>query len=228
MINVLFYGDSNTWGFDPETGQRYPYPLRLTSVCARLLGPGYNCIPCGMNGRTTAFDDPVKGARNGIKGLDYELQTHKPLDLFAVMLGTNDLKYTDAAGSADGMDRLLELVLTANARFRFSSPVFPEPGVDAGPRPVLLISPVRLRAHVGNRAGDLEASAGLAGLYRSLAEKHGVYFMDAAEYAEPSPADGIHLAAEGHRAIGEAVAETVRILARTPRGRADNGKERQT
>ena len=65
MMNVLFYGDSNTWGFDPETGQRYPYPLRWTSVCARLLGPEYNCIPCGMNGRTTAFDDPVKGARNG-------------------------------------------------------------------------------------------------------------------------------------------------------------------
>ena len=33
-----------------------------------------------MNGRTTAFDDPEKGARNGTKGLHYALQTHKPLD----------------------------------------------------------------------------------------------------------------------------------------------------
>jgi lysophospholipase L1-like esterase len=131
MKNLLLYGDSNTWGFDPATTLRYPYHLRWTTICAALLGDGYNCIPAGMNGRTTAFDDPVKGSRNGIKGLDYELQTHKPLDLFVVMLGTNDLKYTEAKGSAAGMEKLIELVLTANQRYNLSSPVFPERNISA-------------------------------------------------------------------------------------------------
>ena len=208
MKSVLFYGDSNTWGFDPSTTLRYPYPLRWTTICAKLLGGGYNCIPAGMNGRTTAFDDPVKGSRNGISGLDYELQTHKPLDLFVVMLGTNDLKYTDAAGSAAGMERLAELVLSANERYNLSSPVFP-----AGPD-ILLISPILLKAHVGDRDNDMAESLRLSCLYRRIAEKHRLRFLDASLYAGPSEADGVHLDVEGHEALGKAIAETIKGLDR--------------
>lgn len=203
---ILFYGDSNTWGYDPETGGRYPCRLRWTSVCAALLGDGYDCVPAGMNGRTTAFDDPVKGARNGLKGLDYELQSHKPLDIVVIMLGTNDLKYTDAAGSAAGMERLLRLVLSANERYNLSSPVFPN-----GAK-ILLVSPILLGAHVGAKAEDIAESARLSALYRELAKTCGVHFLDAARYADPSEADGVHLDADGHRTLGEAIAEKLRTL----------------
>ena len=210
MTSILFYGDSNTWGFDPGTSLRYPYSDRWTTICAALLGGGYHCIPAGMNGRTTAFDDPVKGARNGLKGIDYALQTHKPLDLFVVMLGTNDLKYTDAAGSADGMAQLIELVLSANQRFHLSSPVFP----DSSGRNVLLIAPILLRAHVGQRKDDMAESARLSGLYRQIAETHNLHFLDAALYAEPSMIDGVHLGPEGHRALGKAIAGKIAEIRR--------------
>ena len=207
MKSILFYGDSNTWGFDPSTTLRYPNSLRWTTVCAGILGSGYNCIPSGMNGRTTVFDDPQKGCRNGIKGLDYELQTHKPLDLFAVMLGTNDLKYTDAQGTAKGMERLIALVLNANERYNLSSPVFPE-----GPR-ILLISPILLKAHVGGRENDIAYATQLAGLYESIAAAHNLAFLDAAQYTEPSDIDGVHLGVEGHRILGETIAEKIKSLA---------------
>ena len=207
MKNILFYGDSNTWGFDPGTTLRYPYQLRWTTICASLLGDGYNCIPAGMNGRTTSFDDPVKGSRNGLKGLDYELQTHKPLDLIVVMLGTNDLKYTDAEGSAAGMEQLVERILSANERYNLSSPVFPAEGT-----PIFLISPILLRAHVGEREEDLTDSVRLSGLYRAIAEKHQLSFMDAAQYVEPSSVDGVHLGADGHKKLGEAIAARIRVL----------------
>ena len=217
MRNVLFYGDSNTWGFDPSTTLRYPYRSRWTAICASLLGDGYCCIPAGMNGRTTAFDDPVKGARNGLKGLDYALQTHKPLDLFVVMLGTNDLKYTDAEGSAAGMEKLIELVLTANERYNLSSPVFPSLAAGreregSAENPILLVSPIRLKAHVGDLRGDIAESGRLPALYRSIAERRRLHFLDASLHAEPSVADGVHLAAEGHRLLGEAVAESVKAI----------------
>jgi lysophospholipase L1-like esterase len=200
MTNILFYGDSNTWGFDPATMRRYPYEVRWTTICAGLLGDAYNCIPSGINGRTTVFDNPQQGCRNGSRGLDYALQTNKPLDLFAVMLGTNDLYYTDAQGSAEGMERLIELVLSANERYHLTSPVFfSDPCI-------LLISPIRLKGHVGGRADDIAESAKLSGLYRRIAEKHRLHFLDASLYAEPSDIDGIHLGADGHRALGEAVA----------------------
>lgn len=206
MKNILFYGDSNTWGFDPDSRLRYPYDRRWTTVCAGLLGESCHCVAAGMNGRTTAFDDPLKGARNGIKGLDYELQTHKPLDLLTVMLGTNDLKYTDAAGSASGMEELVRLALSANDRYCLSSPVFP------GERRILLIAPVLLEGHVGERQDDMAQSARLSGLYGAIAEKYGLYFLDAARYAAPSRTDGVHLAAEGHRQLGLAVAEKIREI----------------
>ena len=217
MTNILFYGDSNTWGFDPATTLRYPYQLRWTTICASLLGDDYNCIPAGMNGRTTSFDDPVKGSRNGLKGLDYELQTHKPLDLFVVMLGTNDLKYTSAGGCADGMEKLVDLVLTANQRYNLSSPVFPALAAarnGGGPamNPVLLVSPILLKAHVGDRGDDIAESAGLAGLYQHIAEKNRLHFLDASLYAEPSETDGVHLAAEGHRLLGKAMADKIAYI----------------
>ncbi len=213
---VLFYGDSNTWGYDPSSGLRYPYRTRWTTVCAQALGSGFNCIPAGMNGRTTAFDDPEKGARNGLVGLDYELQSHKPIDLLVIMLGTNDMKYTDAEGSAAGMERLIERALTVNRRFGASSPVFMEPGSArglgdgaAGSR-ILIISPVTLSAHLGCRGDDIESSARLAGAYRRIAQRHGLYFMDAARYASASDIDGVHLGPEGHQRLGAAAAERIR------------------
>ena len=207
MKNILFYGDSNTWGFDPSTTLRYPYPLRWTTICARLLGEDFNCIPAGMNGRTTSFDDPLKGARNGIKGLDYELQTHKPLDLVVLMLGTNDLKYTDAEGCAAGMEKLIGLILSANERYNLSSPVFP-----AGGAPVLLVSPILLKAHVGERGDDLTQSATLSVLYQRIAGAYGLPFLDAALYASPSGTDGVHLDPDGHQKLGEAIAEKIKSL----------------
>lgn len=76
--------------------------------------------------------------------MDYELQSHKPLDLCVVMLGTNDLKFTDAQGSARGMEQLLCMILTANERYHLSYPVFPN-----GAK-ILLISPVLVRCNIGN------------------------------------------------------------------------------
>ena len=208
MKNILFYGDSNTWGFNPADGSRYPAGSRWTDICAEQLGTGYNCIPAGMNGRMTVFDDPVKGCRNGMEGLDYELQSHKPLDLMVIMLGTNDLKYTDAFGSAEGMRTLVQQALSANERFYLSYPVFQE-----HPK-ILLISPVLITGTVNNNAACNEAaeSEKLAGLYESIADESGLHFMDAARITGPSEIDGVHLSAEGHKAIGSAVARKIREI----------------
>ena len=205
MKSILFYGDSNTWGFDPETRNRYPYELRWTSICAEQLGEEYCCIPSGMNGRTTMFDDPLKGCRNGIDGIDYALQSHKPLDLLVLMLGTNDLKYTDAKGSADGMDRLISKIVTANERYSLSSPVFP-----SGAK-ILLISPVLLFTNIDEtgKHDAIEESGKLAGLNQRIADKYGLAFLDAAKITPPSDVDGVHLSPEGHRRLGQAAAEKI-------------------
>lgn len=212
MKNILFYGDSNTWGFNPENGGRYPYDVRWTTVAQRILGEGYNCVAAGINGRTTVFDDPWKGCRNGKDALDYELQSHKPLDLVAIMLGTNDLKFGSADLSARGIETILMMVKTANDRFSTSSPVFPD-----GAK-ILLISPILIGPIDENHYEyDLipnghEESMRFAPLYKAMAEKCGAYFLDAAQFAEPSDLDSEHMTPEGHAALGKAVAERIKEI----------------
>lgn len=212
MKSVLFFGDSNTWAYAPNTGERYPYEQRWTTVAARLLGEGYACIPAGLNGRTTVYDDPYKGCRNGAAALDFELQQHKPLDLVVIMLGTNDLKFGSASMACRGMERLASMVMNANARFATSSPVFP------GKPELLIVSPILVHENI--RFADeadlmpdgAEESKKFAPLYRALAERIGAHFLDAALYASPEPADCEHMTREGHAALGRAMAEKIREI----------------
>lgn len=208
MKNILFYGDSNTWGYDPETHERYPYENRWTTICAKELGEEYYCIPAGMNGRSTSFDDPLKACRNGLDGLDYSLQTNKPLDLLVLMIGTNDLKYTDAAGSADGMERLVEKIMTANERYNLSSPVFPN-GAQ-----LLLISPVLVMQDISEREGHdaREESRKLSGLYADIAKRHDIAFMNLADIAAPSDVDGVHLGLHAQEKIGRTIAQKIKEI----------------
>ena len=68
MVTVLCYGDSNTFGYIPETGMRYSRDIRYPGRLQKLLGDDYAVIEEGCNGRTTIHDDPVDGWKNG---LDY-------------------------------------------------------------------------------------------------------------------------------------------------------------
>ena len=66
MRHILCYGDSNTWGYTPGTGERHAPDVRWTGVLRRLLGEGWEVLEEGMNGRTTVFDNPMSQGRNGL------------------------------------------------------------------------------------------------------------------------------------------------------------------
>lgn len=66
MKRILCYGDSNTWGFIPGSGVRYPETIRWTRVMAGELGNGYEIIEAGLSGRTTVFDDSFNPMLNGL------------------------------------------------------------------------------------------------------------------------------------------------------------------
>ena len=208
MKTILCYGDSNTWGFTPGTGARYPKEVRWPGRLEALLGPGFQVEENGLNGRTTVYDDPDLPCRNGKAGLGYALCAGKPFDLVILMLGTNDLKYTDASGAARGAAELVALLQEANLRFPGSTAVFPH-----GPR-VLLISPVTIRENAVPEGPFFthDESLRFAGLYEAVAQASGVHFLDAARYAQPSPKEGTHLLPEGHAALARAVAEQVRTI----------------
>ena len=209
MQSVLAYGDSLTWGYDPVSLGRHAYQDRWTSVLAGALGPSVNLIVEGLNGRTTAFDDHLADCeRNGAKLLPSILETHAPLDLVIIMLGTNDLKQGPAGAAfaaVRGMKRLVTLV-----RYHVWANDYDAPDI-------LLVAPPRIceTANVPFAAmfrGALEESAMLASLYRDLADETGCGFFDAGSVAQTTPLDGIHLDAENTRAIGRGLEPVVRMM----------------
>lgn len=210
MKNILCFGDSNTWGYAPGTGARFDLDTRWTGVLQAELGADYCVIEDGQNARTSVYEDPWSPWRLGAEALPIALVAQKPLDLLVLMIGTNDLKFTDAYGAAKGAERLIDLANMVQAR-KESSPVFPN-GVK-----VLLVSPIELHPVVeGDPFGTLRNGVGesrkFAMYYRHIAEAHGAAFFDAASVASPSETDGVHMDPPSHRALGRALAEQVRAL----------------
>ena len=204
MRTVLCYGDSNTWGSDPETGERFAPEVRWPGVLARGLGDGSRVIEEGLPGRTTVRDDPIEGAhKNGRAYLRACLESHRTLDLVTVMLGTNDLKERFGASASDiaqGAASLADEILLSGC------------GPEGGAPVVILISPPpvgTLTDMAEMFEGAEEKSARFAGHYRRFAEQRGCGFLDAGAEITSSDVDGIHLEADEHRKLGEAVAARV-------------------
>ncbi|MFA1622910.1 SGNH/GDSL hydrolase family protein [Rhizobium mongolense] len=206
---VLCYGDSLTWGYDPVSLRRHAYEDRWPSVLQAVLGGAAHVIPEGLNGRTTAFDDHLADCdRNGARVLPTILQTHAPLDLVIIMLGTNDMKSV-VAGSAfaacQGIGRLVRLIRNHAWPFEFDGP------------DILIIAPPAICAtgnvpFAASFPGGIEESAKLATLYRDLADELGCGFFDGNSVAKTTPVDGIHLDAENTRALGRGLESTVRMM----------------
>ena len=53
-VNILCYGDSNTYGFTTDWKGRYPRDVRWTGRLQTLLGPEHYVIENGLNGRACA------------------------------------------------------------------------------------------------------------------------------------------------------------------------------
>lgn len=207
---VLCYGDSLTWGYNADTLDRHRFEDRWPSVLQKALGPDVQVIAEGLNGRTTAYDDHLSDSdRNGARVLPTVLQSHAPLDLVIIMLGTNDMK-RGIAGNAflarQGIQRLVGLIRHHE---------WPMDNMDAPEILIVAPPPCRETANpvfAAMFAGAADESAMLASLYRDLADEMDCSFFDAGSVAQTTPLDGVHLDAENTRAIGRGLEPVVRML----------------
>jgi lysophospholipase L1-like esterase len=160
-----------------------------------------------LNGRRTVWDDPFKPGRNGLAGLAQRIEIHSPLALVVLMLGTNDFQSMhphNAWHSAQGTAALVDAIRRA--------PI--EPGMPVPP--VLIVAPPPIGEPKGpvapKFAGGREKCIGHADALRETAATLGCHFFDAGSVTPASPLDGVHLDADQHRRLGDALADVVAPL----------------
>jgi lysophospholipase L1-like esterase len=192
---VLCFGDSNTYGYDAETGGRFARDVRWPGVLAAELGASWHVIEEGLGGRTTVYDDPLLPHANGLTYLVPCLHSHAPLDVVVLFLGVNDLKPRIAAQASDvarGVATLVQAVRDTGAADRIVVLGLPRLG--------------RLDETDDQTEGVAAKAARLPALLRRTAEELDVEFVDLAGVTAFADVDGRHLDSAGHRAIGRAVA----------------------
>lgn len=207
MKTILCFGDSLTWGYIPGTHGRYPFEQRWTGVLQKELGSRFKVIEEGLNGRTTMFDDPFTPHRNGSQALPMLLETHAPVDLLIILLGTNDIKTyrkSTPREAAMGCAGLIAIALKS-----VSGP--------GGKAPqVLLLSPppiVHPKEWMDTLfEGSEQHSHSFSTHYRRAAERYNVHFLDTAPFVQPCKIDGIHLEISENRRLGEKIGEKVKEI----------------
>lgn len=208
---VLTFGDSNTYGTPPARARgenrRFGPDIRWPCVMQGILGPDWTVIEEGLPGRTTCLPDPVMGPHmDGQVGLRIALESHGPIDLVVIMLGTNDLQIHHRS-SVDqiigGLARLLAIARSEPYQTRHK-------GFDI----MLVCPPAILEQGVfrDTLMGGHAKSVALPAQMAALAAHWGVPFMDAGAHIGSSQIDGIHFDADDHVILGKAIAAKISTL----------------
>jgi lysophospholipase L1-like esterase len=186
---------------------RHAWADRWPSVVQQELGESATIIAEGLNGRTTVFDDPIDGPhKNGRTYLLPCLESHAPIDLVIIMLGTNDMKSRFNLCPGDIAAGAGQLVQMVSADVRGQNGIIPGVLLVCPPR----IGPLSLFADVF--AGAAEKSEQLDGQYRSVVRTLGCHYLNAGEYIASSEIDGIHLDVRQQHTLGVVVADYVQSL----------------
>ena len=205
MKRILCFGDSNTYGYIPKGAGRYGEDIRWTGRLQKKLSSEAIVIEEGLCGRTTVFQDQLRQGRRGIETLPILLESHAPLDLVTVMLGTNDCK-TVYGASAEVIGKGVEQIV---GKIKSMLPQ----------TKILLVSPILLGEQVWKSEYDPEfsvqsvkVSKRLKDVYKKIAEKNNCFFLAASDIAKPSERDQEHLDERGHEVFADGIYETITAL----------------
>ena len=178
-MRMLCYGDSNTYGYDPRgfVGDRYQKESRWVDILAQKLK--WEIQNEGQNGREIP-SRPFQYRRAG------ELLTPSAPDVFAIMLGTNDLLRGYSA---------VETCSRMEAFLRYIQPKC---------REILLIAPPPMkRGEWVTEESLIAESMKLAEAYQALSQRLGIAFVNAGQWNVELTFDGVHFTEAGHRAFAE-------------------------
>ena len=195
-MNVVLFGDSNTYGFNPLGGR---FENRYSSVLKDYFDNKVNIFEEGLVGRTTVYHDSKRPNRKALDDVDIILSKYDEIDLLVIMLGTNDYKICNARNINEvknGMKLLLDKIYSIN-----------------NIKKVLLISPILLSESISELDSDFDYKSYLlsrdsSNVYKELAENNNALFFDAKKVIQPG-IDGEHFDEYGHLILAREIAHII-------------------
>ncbi len=165
-MRILCFGDSNTYGYDPRGyfGGRYEAEDRWVDLFVKVSG--WVLLNIGENGRQIPSRLP---------------SVPMDVDVFLIMLGTNDLLQGASAGEATfRMEMFLRQLIPHYKN-------------------ILLVIPPPLQRGAWVTTDDLvDASVRLGDHYQALADTLHIPCIDTRSWQIPLAFDGVHFTQEGH------------------------------
>ena len=200
MKKILCFGDSNTYGFIPQNGKRYPENIRWSGILKSKLNPDYQVIEAGCNNRTGFFDNPAGKEFTGYKILPEYLKKYNP-DIVITAIGINDLQFQYNASIEDiknGLDKLLNLI---------------------NDKEIILLSPSVIKNNILNSffaqmfdETSIQKSFNMAEIYQTAAEKYNAKYINLNNLVTTSDTDGLHYEPQAHSKIADEIIKVLKTL----------------
>lgn len=207
-MNILCFGDSNTFGISPLDGKRLSEYERFPTLLKQQLAEQCHVIEAGQPNRTLVKNLAFTGDKSGIKYLKPYLEEHK-LDAIIIQLGTNDLKARFALTPKQIAEGLEQLIMSIKAFYRqvINHELSHQKQKNQKPsnQPLIIIlSPPKV-FEVGQYQKvykDAEQKSKALGLhFMQVAKKYGCEFLDCYPLVEPCKSEGIHIPKSGHKKL---------------------------
>lgn len=200
MKKILCFGDSNTFGFNPENGKRFDEQTRWAGKLKIALKNKFEVIEKGANNRCGFTENKESTELSGLIAIKkyHEL---KP-DIIILAVGINDLQKiydNDEKAIYFGLKALVEEIKKEN-----------------NPNIILLV-PSTIKENILNSffntlfdEKSIEKSKKLPMIYQKIAKEFELDLIDLNNIAETSSTDGLHYDVEGHKKIADKLIEFIK------------------
>ncbi|GAB4145527.1 MAG: SGNH/GDSL hydrolase family protein [Patescibacteria group bacterium] len=200
---ILCYGDSNTWGTDPQkNSRRFGLQTRWAGILQQELGSEFDVLEDGIPGRTLLTYEAEPNqlvTKSGLATFLNSVYAQLPLDLIVIALGVNDLRTHRTASMMELWKGYFKYGLLLNELVQSIGFSLPE---------IVYLFPVKPIEALQNytwKGCEMKIDQLRQILHSSSSEVQG-RFLDLNDVIKVSQYDGLHFDTETHTIIGEQLA----------------------
>ncbi len=196
MAEIVCFGDSNTYGFNPRNGKRYDESNRWSGILKHKLQEKFKVVEAGCNNRTCYSINPESDELTGFKALPKYLTKNTKHLILAV--GLNDLQKFYSSSDEEiknGLVQLIKIARNINSEIE-----------------IIILAPSKIKKNILNSyfsilfdEDSIKKSEKFGEIYKKISEENNCIFLDLDNYVQACDIDGLHYLEEEHKKIAEII-----------------------